>query len=167
HPRANLDALMARLRADPPRVRYRDAATGKSVEDTLEPERVAAVMRMYAYVPMLSALLPLQLHEAIEGRYDGLMALSKMLGESIGDQMAMGMQLSVVCTEDAAGFRADPAAEGMLLGNLFSEFLGAQCEAWEKGGMPAYFYQLLSTVVPTLVLEGVCDPVTTPRYCEQ
>src|SRR5690606_42000956 len=75
HPRAPLDALMARVRAAPPRVRYRGAATGKSVEGTLEPERVAAVMRMYAYVPMLSALLPLQLHEAIEGRYDGLMAL--------------------------------------------------------------------------------------------
>ncbi len=167
HPRANLDALMARLRADPPRVRYRDAATGKSMEDTLEPERVAAVMRMYAYVPMLSALLPLQLHEAIEGRYDGLMALSKMLGESIGDQMAMGMQLSVVCTEDAAGFRADPAAEGTLLGNLFSEFLGAQCEVWPKGEMPADFHQPLSTDVPALVLEGEFDPVTPPRYGEQ
>src|SRR3546814_6676104 len=93
-------------------------------------------MRMYAYMPMVSALLPLQLHEAAQGRYDGLMALTRMLGESIGDQMAMGMQLSVVCSEDAAGFRADPSAEGTLLGNQFAEFLGEQCEAWPRGDMP-------------------------------
>ena len=98
HPRQQLDALMATLRADPPLVRYRDAATGASKEERLEPEAVAGLMRMYAYMPMASALLPLQLHEASQGRYDGLMALTRMLGESIGDQMAMGMQLSVICS---------------------------------------------------------------------
>src|SRR5690606_34949364 len=93
HPRAQLDALMATLRANPPRVRYRDAATGAAREDLLQPEAVAGLMRMYAYMPLMSSLLPLQLGEAAHGRYDGLMALAKMLGESIGGQMAMGMQL--------------------------------------------------------------------------
>ncbi|TAK38865.1 MAG: alpha/beta hydrolase [Lysobacteraceae bacterium] len=167
HPRAQLDALMATLRAQPPLVRYRDAATGESKAELLRPEAVAALMRMYAYMPMVSALLPLQLHEAAQGRYDGLMALTRMLGESIGDQMAMGMQLSVVCSEDAAGFRADPSAEGTLLGNQFAEFLGEQCEAWPRGDMPADFHQPLSGEVPVLVLEGEFDPVTPPRYGEQ
>ena len=167
HPRRQLDALMATLRAEPPRVRYRDAATGESKEEVLRPEAVAGLMRMYAYMPMAAALLPLQLHEAAQGRYDGLMALTRLLGESIGDQMAMGMQLSVVCSEDAAGFKADPAAEGTLLGNQFAEFLGAQCEAWPKGAMPDGFHQPLSGKVPALVLEGEFDPVTPPRYGEQ
>ena len=166
-PRGQLDALMATLRAAPPLVRYRDAATGESREERLEPEAVAGLMRMYAYMPMASALLPLQLHEAAQGRYDGLMALTRMLGESIGDQMAMGMQLSVVCSEDAAGFRADPAAEGTLLGNLFAEMIGAQCAAWPKGAMPEGFHAPLSGDVPVLVLEGEFDPVTPPRYGEQ
>ena len=166
HPRQQLDALMATLRADAPLVRYRDSATGAFKEERLEPEAVAGLMRMYAYVPMMSALLPLQLHEASQGRYDGLMALTRMLGDSVGDQMAMGMQLSVVCSEDAHGFKADPAAEGTLLGNQFAEFLGAQCETWPRGAMPADFHQPLTGNIPTLVLEGEFDPVTPPRYGE-
>jgi len=124
-------------------------------------------MRMYAYMPLVSSLLPLQLHEAAEGRYDGLMALTRMLGDSIGGQMAMGMQLSVICSEDAFGLKADPALEGSLLGNQFSEFLGAQCAIWPKAAMPADFHQPLRSDVPALVLEGEFDPVTPPRYGEE
>jgi pimeloyl-ACP methyl ester carboxylesterase len=167
HPRQQLDALMATLRAEAPLVRYRDAATGESKEERLQPEAVAGLMRMYAYMPLVSALLPLQLHEASQGRYDGLMALTRMLGNSVGEQMAMGMQLSVVCSEDAYGFKPDPASEGTLLGNQFAEFLGAQCAVWPKGAMPADFHQPLRSDVPALVLEGEFDPVTPPRYGEE
>ena len=166
-PRTQLDALMATLRADPPLVRYRDAATGEMKEDVLEAEAVAGLMRLYAYMPLMSSLLPLQLHEGAQGRYDGLMALSQMLMENISGQMAMGMQLSVICSEDAAGLKADPAAEGTLLGNTFTEFLAAQCAVWPKGAMPADFHQPLASDVPALVLEGEFDPVTPPRYGEE
>jgi pimeloyl-ACP methyl ester carboxylesterase len=167
HPRAQLDALMATLRAAPPMVRYRDAATGESREEPLTANAVAGLMRMYAYMPLVSSLLPLQLHEAAQGRYEGLMALSRMLGESVGGQMAMGMQLSVVCSEDAFGLKSDPALEGTLLGNQFSDFLGTQCQLWPKGAMPADFHQPLRSDVPALVLEGEFDPVTPPRYGEE
>ncbi|MGN6113467.1 MAG: alpha/beta hydrolase [Luteimonas sp.] len=167
HPRAQLDALMATLRAAPPMVRYRDAATGESKEEPLTADAVAGLMRMYAYMPLASSLLPLELHEAAQGRYEGLMALSRMLGDSIGGQMAMGMQLSVVCSEDAFGLKSDPALEGTLLGNQFSDFLGEQCALWPKGAMPADFHQPLRSDVPALVLEGEFDPVTPPRYGEE
>ena len=167
HPRAQLDTLMATLRKDPPLVTYRDAGTGESKQERLQPDAVAGLMRMYAYVPLASSLLPLELSEASHGRYDGLMALSKMLGNSVGDTMAMGMQLSVVCSEDAFGFRPDPAAEGTLLGNQFSQFMGAQCAIWPKGTLPADFHQPLTSKVPALVLEGEMDPVTPPRYGEE
>lgn len=167
HPRAQLGTLMASLRANPPLVRYRDSATGESREEVLKPEAVAGLMRMYAYMPLMSSLLPLQLNEAAHGRYDGLMALAKMLGSSVGDSMAMGMQLSVICSEDAAGLKPDPAAEGSLLGNEFVSFLQAQCAVWPKGAMPADFHAPLATRVPALVLEGEFDPVTPPRYGEE
>jgi pimeloyl-ACP methyl ester carboxylesterase len=167
HPRAQLDALMAKLRSAPPMVRYRDAATGESKEEPLTADAVAGLMRLYAYMPLVSSLLPLQLHEAAQGRYDGLMALTRMLGDSVEGQMAMGMQLSVVCSEDAAGLKSDPALAGTLLGNQFSDFIGSQCQLWPKGAMPADFHQPLRSDVPALVLEGEFDPVTPPRYGEE
>ena len=166
-PRAQLDRLMATLRAEPPLVRYRDPSTGQMREELLKPEMVAGLFRMYAYLPMAASLLPLQIHEAAEGRYDNLAALAHMLTENIEGQMAMGMQLSVVCAEDAHGLEPDPAAEGTLLGNLLTGFMANQCEVWPKGEMPADFHQPLSTDVPALVLEGELDPVTPPRYGEQ
>lgn len=166
-PRSRLDALMAKLRSDPPTVRYRDASTGEFHEDTLKPEHVAGLMRLFAYSPVAASVLPLQLKEASEGRYETLMAMARMLHGKMAEQMAMGMQLSVVCSEDAAGFRADPGAEDTLLGNAFATDLGAQCAVWPHGAMPADFHRPLTGNVPVLALEGEFDPVTPPRYGEE
>ena len=166
-PRSRLDALMAKLRSDPPTVRYRDARTGELREETLKPEHVAGLTRLFAYSPLAASVLPLQLKEASEGRYETLMAMAKMLRGTMAEQMAMGMQLSVVCSEDAAGFRADPDAEDTLLGNAFARDLGAQCEVWPHGAMPADFHRPLTGNVPVLALEGEFDPVTPPRYGEE
>lgn len=167
HPRAQLDALMAKLRRDPPLVDYRDASTGESKQERLQPAAVAGLMRMYAYMPLVSSLLPLELAEAAHGRYAPLMALSKMLTADLSQQMAMGMQLSVACSEDAFGLKSDPAAADTLLGNSLPAVLGTQCAVWPKGSMPADFHQPLRSQVPTLVLEGELDPVTPPRYGKQ
>jgi pimeloyl-ACP methyl ester carboxylesterase len=130
----------------------------------LHPSDVAGLMRMYAYTPLASSLLPLQLKEASEGRYDGLMALAKMLDSTMQGQMAFGMQLSVICSEDARGLTSNAGDAGTLLGNQFAEFLLAQCEVWPKGMMPADFHSPLRSALPVLVMSGEYDPVTPPRY---
>ncbi|MCI4567991.1 alpha/beta fold hydrolase [Lysobacter sp. CFH 32150] len=167
NPRSRLDAVMAKLRSDPPLVRYRDASTGELREEKLLPGDVAGLARMYAYVPVAAALLPLQLNEAANGRYDGLMALAKMLQGQLSDLMAFGMQLSVVCSEDAAGLKANPGDIDSLLGNQLPDFLKAQCAVWPRGTMPKDFHTPLATKVPALLLSGEFDPVTPPRYGDE
>ena len=115
----------------------------------------------------MSSLLPLQLKEASEGRYDGLMAMAKMLDATMAGQMSFGMQLSVICSEDAYGLKDNPDDAATLLGNQFADYLGAQCEVWPKGTMPADFHQPLRTNVPALLMSGEFDPVTPPRYGEE
>ena len=166
-PRSRLNAVMAKLRSDPPLVRYRDASTGESREERLLPGHVAGLARMYAYAPVAASLLPLQLNEAANGRYDGLMALAQMLRGQLSDLMAFGMQLSVVCSEDASGLKANPDDAVSLLGNQLTEFLGAQCAVWPKGAVPKDFHAPLATKVPALLLSGEFDPVTPPRYGEE
>ncbi|HVR81811.1 MAG TPA: alpha/beta hydrolase [Luteimonas sp.] len=164
NPRSRLDTLMAKLKSDPPLVRYRDANSGALKEERLLSGDIAGLMRMYAYAPIASSLLPLQLNEAAGGRYDGLKALSEMLSSQLAEQITQGMQLSVICSEDAAGFKTDPSADGTLLGNDMAEFLGAQCQVWPKGAVPANFHAPLASKVPALLLSGEFDPVTPPRY---
>lgn len=166
-PRVKLKALLARLTTDPPRVDYRDAVTGERKQDSLTPELVTGLVRMYAYLPMASALLPLQLNEAANGRYDALMALSQMLNTQLSDSIAMGMQLSVICAEDGGELKPNPADEGSLLGNNFANILSAQCAIWPRGTRPANFRAPLKTAVPALLLSGEFDPVTPPRYGDE
>ncbi|GAA3913007.1 alpha/beta hydrolase [Luteimonas lutimaris] len=166
-PRAQLDSLMARLRDDPPLVTYRDANSGRQQQERLQPARIVGLARMYAYSPMAASILPLLIHEGAQGRYDGLMALSKMLADSLPEQMAYGMQLSVICSEDADGLRADPDMAASLLGNELVDGLLTQCEAWPKGTRPDDFHKPLASNLPTLLLSGELDPVTPPAYAEQ
>lgn len=166
-PRANLATLMTRLKAAPPTVDYRDAITGEAKQDKLTPARVAVLARMFAYAPQIAGILPLELHEAVAGRYEPLMALSKLLTGTLGDAITDGMQLSVLCTEDAGELRVDPAAEGSLLGNDLVRVLQAQCAIWPHRPRPADFRQPLTGPVPTLLMSGEFDPVTPPRYGEE
>ncbi len=167
NPRERLNTLMARLKADPPLVHYRDAITGDSRQERLTPGHIAGLTRMFAYAPAVAGLLPLELNEAAAGRYEPLMALSKLLESTLGEQIMHGMQLSVICTEDATELRADPADAGSLLGTEMITSLQAQCAAWPHGERPADFRKPLDGNVPVLILSGEFDPVTPPRYGDE
>jgi len=165
-PRAELSKLMATLRANPPTVRYRDAGTGEWREDVLKPENIAGMVRMYAYMPLIATILPVLIHDANEGHYESLAALSRMMTGEMKDAMAMGMQMSVICSEDASSLVARKEDADTLLGNGLTESMAAMCAVWPKGDVPADFHKPLATGVPALVLEGEFDPVTPPRYGE-
>jgi pimeloyl-ACP methyl ester carboxylesterase len=166
-PRARLNALMTLLKASPPLVKYRDAITGEAKEEKLTPDHIATLARMFAYAPQVAGLLPLELNEAAQGRYEPLMALSKLLVGTIGDQITAGMQLSVICTEDADELKIDPADGGSLLGTDLVSVLQTQCAVWPRGQRPADFRQPLTGPVPVLILSGEFDPVTPPRYGDE
>ena len=166
-PRAELDALLAKLRAAPVPVQYRDATSGEMKEDTLTAEHVAGLVRMYAYMPAAGALLPKLIHEANQGRPANLMALSQLMTGDLEDAMAMGMQLSVVCSEDRASMVANAEDAGTVLGSSIVDSMAAACAVWPAGAMPADFHQPLATDVPALLLSGEFDPVTPPRYGEE
>ncbi|QIL19472.1 alpha/beta fold hydrolase [Thermomonas sp. HDW16] len=166
-PRAELDVLLTRLRANPVTVQYRDATSGEPSQGVLRAETVAGLVRMYAYMPLASGLLPKLIHEANQGHYEGLMALTQMLTGDMKDSMAMGMQMSVVCSEDAESMVVRAEDAGTVLGNVMPKTMATMCEVWPKSAPPADFHKPLATKVPALVLEGEFDPVTPPRYGEE
>lgn len=165
--RARLNALMTRLAADPPLVTYRDAITGDSRQEKLTPGHVAALTRMFAYSPQAAGLLPLEINEAAAGRYEPLMALSKLISGTLGEQIMTGMQLSVICTEDAADMKANSADADSLLGQEMITVMQAQCGVWPQGVRPPGFRAPLTGALPVLILSGEFDPVTPPRYGDE
>ena len=165
-PRARLAALLDELRREPKTVRFRDPLSDAAREEPLTPDAVAGVVRLYAYVPQLAAMLPRSLAEASAGRPEVLMAQAAMIQNLVGEQITFGMQLSVICAEDADRLRVDPADADTLLGTSLVANLLAQCEAWPRGRRPADFNAPVQSDRPVLLLSGQLDPVTPPRYGE-
>jgi pimeloyl-ACP methyl ester carboxylesterase len=165
-PRVQLDALLARLRAAPQRVTYRDPLTHESKSDTLTATDVAGVVRLYAYAPQLFGMLPMTLAAAAGGEYATLLAQARMIEQLLGEQISMALQLSVSCAEDAPWLKADPADAGTLLGTTFVDLLQAQCAVWPRGRVPPDFHEPLESQHAVLLFSGELDPVTPPRYGE-
>ncbi|HVF35402.1 MAG TPA: alpha/beta hydrolase, partial [Candidatus Saccharimonadia bacterium] len=156
--------LLAQARAEPRLVRYRDPQSNAPREDRFDAATLAAVVRLYAYAPNTASLLPLALHEAVQGRPEELLAQARMLTSLVGESIMHGMQLSVICSEDAPRLTADAADAGTTLGNALVELMLAQCAVWPRGEVPADFRAPLTGDVPVLLLSGELDPVTPPRY---
>ena len=167
NPRQGLDELLGRLRVQPQRVRFRDPLTNESREESLTAESVAGVVRLYAYVPQLFAMLPLSLAEAEAGRPEVFMAQAGMLQSLIGEQIMHGLQLSVSCSEDADLLQPNPADQGTLMGTGFVTLIKAQCAVWPRGAVPKDFHDPVRSDRPVLLLSGDLDPVTPPRYGDQ
>ena len=87
--------------------------------------------------------------------------------EGVEALVGNGMQLSVICAEDADLLEPDPQAAQTLLGNLLVDVTRTQCEIWPHGQRPADFREPASGDAPVLILEGELDPVTPPRYGEE
>jgi pimeloyl-ACP methyl ester carboxylesterase len=166
-PRAKLDALLARLRAQPVEVSYADPLSGERRTDRLTAEAVASVVRLHAYAPQQFAMVPMLLAEAAQGRYEVLMSQARMIEQMLGESISVGLSLSVSCAEDAPWLEVDPADEGTVLGTAFVEFVRAQCEVWPRGRVPADFHAPVESSHPVLLLSGEFDPVTPRRYGDE
>ena len=112
-------------------------------------------------------MLPQLIREASHGRYANLMALTKMMQGDMAEAMSMGMQMSVICTEDAGSMVVRAEDADTVLGNRMVEGMAAMCEVWPKGDKPADFNTALKGDLPVLVLTGEFDPVTPPKYGEE
>ncbi len=166
-PRERLDRLAAELKQSPREVSYRDAVTGELRKDLLRYGHLSGVLRLYAYMPAMASMLPLILHEASEGDGAILMAQAEMLSGQIGDQINHGMQLAVICSEDAPKLHADDADHATVLGVEFVNFVREQCAVWPVEPPPYEFHVALQSDVPSLLLSGEFDPVTPPRYGDE
>jgi pimeloyl-ACP methyl ester carboxylesterase len=167
NPYRTLYALRDRARATPLPVTLRDPLTHQARELRLDEGAVAVIARLFAYSPETAALLPLLLDEAAKGRPESLVAQAALVFDSLSGMINHGMQLSVMCAEDAPRLQARPEDKDLVLGDSIIGVALNQCSVWPKGPVSPGFHEPLVTDIPTLLLSGEYDPVTPPRYAEE
>ena len=159
-------ALLQRLETAPPRVRMVNPRTGVVEEVVVEARIVASILFGALYSPLTASLVPTLIADAEQNDFTSLFALA-YAGDGASDNMSVGMQLSVLCSEDASRVTAADVAREAA-GTIFSTHLfGGQlraCAMWPKGRVDEAYYRPVASDVPTLILSGDADPVTPPGW---
>lgn len=147
-----------------------DPNSGLPLEFEFNRRILNAALRMLSYSSMQASLLPALIHEAAHGKLRPLAAQSVMNMRQISDQLANGMQYSVVCSEDEPFFAAaiDRAAMARTYqGTDMVDALHEICKLWPRGPVDAELHSALHSDIPTLLLSGEADPVTPPIDAER
>jgi pimeloyl-ACP methyl ester carboxylesterase len=166
--RKTLLDLHAKLAANPVKdVAFRDPRTSQPATRTVNGDTLAELVHLFAYNAEASALLPLTVAQAVKGNFVPLLGQSQLGRADLSGNMDAGMQLSVMCTEDAPFLKPRPEDADTLLGIRPIERIQALCSVWPHGTMPKDFHHPFQSSIPTLILSGERDPVTPPRFARE
>ena len=159
-------ALLQRLTDHPARVEVMHPRTGIRETVTIEARVVAGVLFGALYSPLTASLVPALIARAEQNDFQNLLALA-YADEASGDNLSVGMQLSVLCSEDATRVNQEDI-ERQSTGTVFGlHLLRGQlkaCELWPRGEIDDSYFDPITSDVPALVLSGDLDPVTPPGW---
>ena len=163
---ARIRSLLASLEQQPRRVRIVHPRTGIAEEVTVDARLVASVVFGALYSPLTASIVPALVDRAEQNDFQGLFALA-LATEDAGENMSIGMQLSVLCSEDASQVSSTELAQETSASLFGAHLIGSQldaCAMWPKGKVDADYYRPVVSDVPVLVLSGEVDPVTPPGW---
>lgn len=139
--------------------------TGVAEEIDFDQMVLATSLRFLAYAPTSQMMIPYLIHEAATtGSPERLAAQALITIDQISDEIAIGLNFSVGCSEDWPFWPQGRDASGTLLGNAFAELYARVCSWWPAKPVDAEFHRPFDSQVPVLILSGEYDPVTPPEY---
>jgi pimeloyl-ACP methyl ester carboxylesterase len=167
----DLDGLRRQFGAQKTMITIDDPNSGLPLKIEFNRVMLNASLRFLSYNATEASLLPPLIHRAAQGALGVLAAQAVMTARQVSDQIASGMQNSVICSEDVPFFAAagiDRAAlsrtyQGLDQLDAFEEI----CKLWPRGPMDADLHSPLHSDIPTLLLSGEADPVTPPADAER
>ncbi len=160
-----LAALRQRFGPQRQSLEFSDPSSGEPMRLEFDRSVLNAALRFLSYNATEASLLPALIHAGALGHLEPLASQTVMLSRQIGDQLASGMQNSVICSEDEPRFAAAAALPGV--GKTYQgadqlQAFEAICRIWPRGPVDADLHDVLHSAVPTLLLSGEADPVTPP-----
>jgi pimeloyl-ACP methyl ester carboxylesterase len=167
----DLDGLRRQFGAQKSMITIDDPNSGLPLKIEFNRSMLNSALRFLSYSATQASLLPTLIHRATQGALAPLAAQTIMTARQVGDQLASGMQNSVICSEDAPFFAAadiDRAAIARTYqGADQLDALREICKLWPRGPVDADLHSPLRSDIPTLLLSGEADPVTPPADAER
>jgi pimeloyl-ACP methyl ester carboxylesterase len=169
--RQEFDALRHRFGAEKQAITLDDPSSGAPLSIEFNRSLLNAALRFLSYNATEASLLPTLLHEAATGHSAPLAAQTIMMARQIGEQLASGMQNTVICSEDEPLF-ATSSIDRERIARTYQgadqlDALAEICKLWPRGPVDADLHAALRSDIPTLLLSGEVDPVTPPADAER
>ena len=164
-----LDALFKQFGTQRIGITLEDPNDGSPKQIDFTRSILGAALRFLSYSATQASLLPALIHQAAHGSLKSLAAQTVMSTRQVGEQLAAGMQYSVLCSEDApflAGAIDRAALAKTYQGTDQIDAMLEVCKLWPRGPMDPDLHSPLHSDVPTLLLSGEADPVTPPADAE-
>jgi pimeloyl-ACP methyl ester carboxylesterase len=167
--RVTIAALRSQLARRPARVAIQDPRTGDRQSIQVNENVFLSGLFRPLYVAELASLLPFGVSAAAAGDFNPLLAQNLEFASDVSENLAVGMHLSVICTEDVP--RITPQDLEALSASFFGralvdDFMRA-CAIWPRGAIPDDYYTPVRSEAPALILSGGIDPATPPRHGER
>jgi pimeloyl-ACP methyl ester carboxylesterase len=164
---ADIAELFDQLR-QPYDIVLRNPLTGRDWRITLDWRTVGSALRSFLYSPRLTALMPHVIHRAARGDWAPFFAMLAEISSGTTDTMALGMTLSVLCTEDVPRIDPREAADAVhtsWMGRAEIGWWRESCAAWPRHDVPPVYSTTHAPLQsPALILSGDADPATPPRW---
>jgi len=141
--------------------------TGKPFDVLLTASGFSDGLRVMLYNEETDRRLPLLLYRARVGDYGPFAELAMEQGRGLKQDLAMGLLLSVECSEDTNRIRPDEVAKetaGSFIGDFRVRGQMAACSVWPKAQLRPDYATPYKTSVPVLLISGNLDPVTPPQW---
>lgn len=167
--RAEFEAVLLKLDKGPLDVSAMNVVTKQQQQIKLTRAGFVDLVRLMLYFPPTMSLLPLLIHQAALDNFGPIVAVGFQVYNQLEGQIARGMQLAVVCAEDAPYIsEADITREtaGTFHGDTRVRAFIKACAAWPKGAVPQGFDAPIKSDAPVLLVSGEIDPVTPPWIAE-
>jgi pimeloyl-ACP methyl ester carboxylesterase len=165
-----LDALLRQFGPQKVALTIDDPNSGLPMQIEFNHAVLSAALRFLSYSAMQASLLPALIQQAAHGTLRPLASQAIMNARQIGDQLANGMQFSVICAEDEPLFASAMDRAAMSKTYQGTEQVDAVreiCKLWPRGPVDSDLHAPLHSDIPTLLLSGEADPVTPPRDAER
>ena len=159
HFSAEFDALVARSKSGIP-------VHGGAISFEVFADR----MRQSMYDSYTASYVPLIVHRAAAGDTEPLRKLVAWLSHSIPGSLAIGMNLSVTCSESLAfitAAQARDASAGTFMGDSRYRAQRAACVVWNVKPVSRSFLEPIRSSAPVLMMDGAADPAAPAQYGEQ
>ncbi len=167
-----------RLDADPVPMTLTSPVDGRQVESQFTGLRLRNNLFVFLYDTQVIPVLPQAIYDVYNGDYALMQQLSS-LSLARYAQLSVGMEISMICTDDLIGYElADMLAirEELPLqllddGKLDDDIIATYswfgiCANWPVTEADPAVREPLVSAIPTLALTGEFDPITPPKYGE-